>query len=339
MHYRKLGRSGLVVSRLALGSMTFGPAGKPPYKVDQQGANALVGQALDAGVNFFNSADAYARGQSEEMLGQALGAHRCDVVLATKVGNRSGPAIVDQGLSRRHIFDAVDASLRRLRTDYIDVYLAHRVDVGTPLEESLDALDHLVRQGKVLYLGFSNWPAWLAAKAIGLQQAHGWNRFVVSETYYSLVGRDVEHEFIPFSLDAEVGMTVWSPLAMGLLSGRYRRDAEPGDGGRLESVDLIPFDRELGFKVVDRLADIAADHDATPAQVAIAWLLAKPCVTSVILGASSTDQLADNLGSDGLTLADTELVELDQLTAPAVAYPAWLNDTFADSRTRRALEQ
>jgi aryl-alcohol dehydrogenase-like predicted oxidoreductase len=149
----------------------------------------------------------------------------------------------------------------------------------------------------------------------------------------------VEHEFIPFSLDAQVGMTVWSPLAMGLLSGRYRRESPSNDGGRLDSVDLIPFDRELGFQVVDRLVEIAADHHATPAQVAIAWLLAKPCVTSVILGASTTDQLADNLGSDGLTLVDTELAELDQLTAPPAAYPAWLNDTFADARVRRALEQ
>jgi aryl-alcohol dehydrogenase-like predicted oxidoreductase len=340
MQYNRLGDTGLVVSRLAFGAMTFGSqegAFAAVYKVDQAGADALVGRALDAGVNFFNTADAYAGGQSEEMLGRALGARRHDVVIATKVGNRTGEALVHQGLSRHHVLAEAERSLRRLGTDYIDVYLLHRLDPYTPLEETLEALDTLVRQGKARYAGFSNWPAWLAAKAVGLQRENGWARFRAAEMYYSLVGRDLEHEVLPFAADAGVGIMVWSPLAGGFLSGKYTRANPGGDGGRLTGFDFLPFDRERGYDLVERLRAIGAGHGATPAQVALAWLLARPQVASVLVGASKPAQLEDNLGAAELRLSADEVRELDDLTAPAPVYPGWFNERVFDASVREAL--
>jgi aryl-alcohol dehydrogenase-like predicted oxidoreductase len=341
MQYTRLGDTGLIVSRMALGAMTFGSAQGGAfasiYKVDQAGADALVGRALDAGVNFFNTADAYAEGASEEMLGRALGARRRDVVIATKVGNRTGEALVHQGLSRHHVLAEAEQSLRRLGTDYIDVYLVHRLDPYTPLEETLEALHALVAAGKVRYVGFSNWPAWLAAKAVGLQREHGWARFRAAEAYYSLVGRDLEHEVVPFAEDAGVGIMVWSPLAGGFLSGKYTRENPGGDGGRLTGFDFLPFDRERGYDVVERLRGIGGAHGATPAQVALAWLLSRPHVASVLVGASRVQQLDDNLHAATITLAAGELAELDALTAPAPVYPAWFNEKVFDAPVRDAV--
>ena len=226
MQYIRLGETGLVVSRLAFGSMTFGSAAGPftsVYKVDQAGADALVARAIDTGINFFNSADVYAGGESERILGKAIGTKRKEVVIATKVGNRMGPALVETGLSRRHILEAVNGSLTRLGTDYIDVYLVHKVDAITPVEETIEALEDVVRQGKVRYVGFSNWPAWMAAKAVGIQRSRGWSQFRAAEMYYSLVGRDLEHEIVPLCTDTGIGVMVWSPLAGGFLSGKYSR--------------------------------------------------------------------------------------------------------------------
>jgi aryl-alcohol dehydrogenase-like predicted oxidoreductase len=340
MRYTRLGDTGLVVSRMAFGAMTFGSgegAFGSVYKVDQAGADALVGRALEAGVNFFNTADAYAGGQSEEMLGRALGERRRDVVIATKVGNRTGDALVHQGLSRHHILAEAERSLRRLGTDYIDVYLVHRLDPYTPLEETLEALDALVRAGKVRYAGFSNWPAWLAAKAVGLQREHGWARFRAAEMYYSLVGRDLEHDVVPFAQDAGVGVMVWSPLAGGFLSGKYTRQNPGGDGGRLTGFDFLPFDRERGYDLVERMREIGAGHDASPAQVALAWLLAKPHVASVLVGASQPRQLDDNLRAASVVLAPDELAALDEMTAPTPLYPNWFNERIVDAPVRDAL--
>ena len=342
MQYARLGDTGLLVSRLAFGAMTFGeaPAGTPfaaIYKVDQHGANDLVARALDAGVNFFNTADAYAEGRSEEMLGTALGARRRDVVIATKVGNRMGPGLIRQGLSRQHVIGAAEDSLRRLGTDYLDVYLVHRLDPYTPIEETLDALDDLVRAGKVRYVGFSNWPAWLAAKAVGLQRAHGWAPFRAAEMMYSLLGRDVEHEVVPFAEDAGVGLMAWSPLAGGFLAGKYTRENPGGSGGRLTGFDLIPFDREHGYALVERLRDIGAGHGASVAQVALAWLLTRPVVSSVLVGASRPEQLADNLAAAAVRLAPEEVQGLDALTAPAAVYPGWFNARIYDAAARDAL--
>ena len=342
MQYTRLGDTGLLVSRLAFGAMTFGDATEGSalasvYKVDQAGANDLVARALDGGVNFFNTADAYAEGRSEEMLARALGARRRDVVIATKVGNRMGPALIRQGLSRQHVIGAAEDSLRRLGTDYIDLYLVHRLDPYTPVEETLAALDALVRAGKVRYVGFSNWPAWLAAKSVGLQREHGWARFRAAEMMYSLLGRDLEHEVVPFAEDAGVGIMAWSPLGGGFLSGKYTRDDPGGSGGRLTGFDLIPFDRERGYDLVERLRTVGARHDASVAQVALAWLLTRPFVSSVLVGASRPAQLDDNLGAARVRLAPEETREIDELTAPVPVYPDWFNARIYDAAAREAL--
>jgi aryl-alcohol dehydrogenase-like predicted oxidoreductase len=340
MQYTRLGNTGLVVSRSAFGCMTFGSgegALGSVYKVDQAGATELVARALDAGVNFFNTADAYANGQSEIMLGKALGKRRQDVVIATKVGNRMTEALIDQGLSRQHIITSVQGSLKRLNTDYIDVYLVHRLDPYTPIEETLETLDTIVKQGMVRYIGFSNWPTWLAAKAVGLQRAHNWTQFRAAEMYYSLVGRDLEHEMVPFVQDAGIGVMVWSPLAGGFLSGKYTRENPGGNGGRLTGFDLIPFDRERGYDVVEQLRAIGTRHHASPAQVALAWLLSRPFITSILVGASKISQLEDNLGATSLSLSADELAELDQLTQPQAIYPNWFNATIYDAPVRDAL--
>jgi aryl-alcohol dehydrogenase-like predicted oxidoreductase len=236
------------------------------------------------------------------------------------------------------VLNAAEDSLRRLGTDYIDVYLAHRPDPHTPLEETVDAFDLLVRQGKVRYVGFSNWPAWQAATAIGLQKTKGAAPFCAAEMYYSLVGRDVEHEIVPFARDAGIGIMAWSPLAGGFLSGKYTRQDPTGGGGRLTGFDFLPFDRERGYDLVEVLRQIAAGKQgATPAQVALAWLLHQPHVASVLVGASRADQLDDNLAAADLSLSTAELEQLDRLTAPAATYPGWFNRTIFDKTAAEAL--
>ena len=340
MLYNRLGDTGLIVSRLAFGAMTFGKAEgayAAIFKVGQELANELVARSLDRGVNFFNTADAYANGDSETMLGRALGARRRDAVIATKVGMRTGEALLCSGLSRRYVLNAAEDSLRRLGTDYIDVYLAHRPDPHTPIEETIDAFDLLVRQGKVRYVGFSNWPAWQAAKAIGLQQARGAEPFRAAEMYYSLVGRDLEREIVPFAKDAGIGIMVWSPLAGGFLSGKYTREDPTGGGGRLTGFDFIPFDRERGYELVDTLRTMATEKGATPAQLALAWLLHQSQVASVLVGASNVAQLDDNLKAVDVSLSAAELEQLDRLTAPAATYPGWFNRTIFDKAAAEAL--
>jgi aryl-alcohol dehydrogenase-like predicted oxidoreductase len=341
MQYNRLGDTGLVVSRLGFGAMTFGSAKETPFeaisKVDQKLANELVARAIDAGINHFNTADLYTGGQSEEFLAKALGNRRKDVVISTKVGFRASPALIDQGLSRRHILDSVEGSLRRLATDFIDVYLVHRMDPHTPVEETAEAMDSLVKSGKVRYIGFSNWPAWVAAKAVGLQRQYGWARFRAAELYYSLVGRDIEHELAPFAQDAGVGIFVWSPLAGGFLSGKYTRENPQGDGGRLTGFDFLPYDKERGYQIVDRLRSIASTHRATPAQVALAWVLSKPFVSSILLGANKFAQLEDNLGAAELKLSNEELAVLDEFSAPAAIYPQYFTARVTDEPLRKAL--
>jgi aryl-alcohol dehydrogenase-like predicted oxidoreductase len=342
MKYSRLGETGLVVSRLAFGGMTFGSAANPTfasvYKVDQSGADALIGRALDAGVNFFNTADVYAGGDSERMLGKAIGANRKQVIIATKVGNRMGPSLIESGLSRRHILTAAEGSLTRLGTDYIDVYLVHKADTLTPVEETIEALEDLVRHGKVRYVGFSNWPAWMAAKAIGIQRARGWTQFRAAEMYYSLVGRDLEHEVVPLCSDAGVGVMVWSPLAGGFLSGKYTRANPKGESGdRLGGFDFLPYDRERGYRLIDLLQSLAARRGASPAQISLAWLLTRPAVSSILVGASKVTQLEDNLKAIEITLDSDELAQLDSATTPAIPYPQWFNPRVADSNVHQAL--
>jgi aryl-alcohol dehydrogenase-like predicted oxidoreductase len=342
MKYARLGDTGLIVSRLAFGSMTFGTIKEGPFastfKVDQAGANELVARAIGGGVNFFNSADVYAGGESERILGKAIGARRREVVIATKVGNRMGPALIETGLSRRHIFAAAEGSLTRLGTDYLDVYLVHKVDALTPMEETIEALEDLVRQGKVRYVGFSNWPAWLAAKAVGVQSARGWSRFRAAEVYYSLVGRDLEHELVPFCADAGIGVMVWSPLAGGFLSGKYTRANPKGDpGARLATFEFLPHDRERGYQLIDLLQSIGAKRGATPAQVSLAWLLTRPTVSSLLVGASNAKQLEENLGAADVTLDAEDLAQLDAATRPTAPYPNWFTARVADGKAHEAL--
>ncbi len=338
MEYTRFGNTGLVVSRMAFGAMTFG-SGKVPavYKVGSDEARGLVERALAAGVNFFDTADAYADGESERILGQLLKHRRQDVVIATKVGMRVGDGLLQTGLSRQHIIASCDGSLERLGTDYVDLYIVHRFDPITPIEETLRTLDDLVRAGKVRYVGFSNWSAWQAAKAVGLQERNGWARFAAAQVYYSLVGRDVEHEVLPFAQDAGIGTMIWSPLAMGFLSGKYTRENLKDEANRLSGFDILPFDKEAGFKLVDSMRPLAKAHHASVAQIALAWILRKPGVSTVLLGASKLHQLEDNLGAAQLELSDDEVNLLDEKSPHASYYPTWFTTTLRDSVVDQAL--
>lgn len=340
MKYTRLGNTGLVVSQLAFGAMTFGSGNIPSvYKVNQDDAKALVGRALDAGVNFFDTADAYADGQSEIMLGLLLKERRHEVIISTKVGMRMGEGLIQTGLSRKHLMASCEASLKRLGTDAIDLYLVHKTDPFTPLEETLEALNDLVRSGKVRYIGYSNWPAWMAAQALAMQKERGWAPFITSQMYYSLVGRDIEHEMAPFLKANSVGLMVWSPLASGFLSGKYTRENLNDSSNRLSGFDFIPHDKERGFQVVDKLREIAESYSATPAQVALSWLLAQSHVSTVLLGASNIRQLDDNLKAAGLTLNGEELTALDDLTRPTTLYPNWFTDALLDPQVSKAIRQ
>ncbi|HVK57103.1 MAG TPA: aldo/keto reductase [Burkholderiales bacterium] len=341
MQYARLGNTGLFVSKLSLGAMTFGrdPSLPAVYKVDRDSAKEMLNAAIEAGVNFFDTADSYAGGQSEVILGELLGKRRKDVVIATKVGFRTGDAITSAGLSRHHILSSCDASLKRLSTDHIDLYIAHKEDQFTPMEETLEALNDLVRMGKVRYIGYSNWPAWKAATALQMQKERGWAQFTSGQMNYSLVGRDVEHEVAPFMGHYGLGMTVWSPLAGGFLSGKYTRENLNDSEHRLSGFDFLPFDKELGFKVVDRLREIAKHHNASVAQISLAWLFTKPFVSSVIIGASKLYQLEDNLRAAHVRLSQDEVAELDAMTAPKPVYPNWFTRNLADALHKAALEK
>jgi aryl-alcohol dehydrogenase-like predicted oxidoreductase len=340
MQYTTLGNTGLVVSRLSFGAMTFGEGQLVPgvtNTIDQAGADQMVNRVLDAGINLFDTADAYTQGQSEIMLGKALGNRRHEVAIATKVGFRLGNALTDTGLSYRHIIAAAEGSLKRLGTDYIDLYQVHITDPITPLEETARALEDLVRRGLVRYIGFSNFPAWQAAKFVGIQERYRYTRFVAAQMYYSLVGRDLEHEFVPFVQDAGIGILVWSPLAGGFLSGKYTRESPAPEDGRRNKFQLPPVDVERGYDVVEAVKQIAQNHEASPAQVAIAWLLTKPFISSIIIGANKLHQLEDNLGAADLKLTNAEVEQLDTLTAPPTIYPGWMQPLGWDAKVKAAL--
>ncbi|MCH2170627.1 aldo/keto reductase, partial [Myxococcota bacterium] len=291
MKYRPLGRTGLRVSELSFGSMTFANYTNAIQKVDLSLANEMVARCLDAGINLFDTADVYGGGDSDLLLGRALGTRRADVVIATKVGSPSGRQPNQAGLSYRRVVESVEGSLRRLGTDWIDVLQIHRRDAHTPFEETARAFDDLTRRGLVRYTGFSNLTAWEAAKYHAHQQARGHAAFCVAQMYYSLVGRDIEHDVVPFLESEGLALLVWSPLAAGFLTGKYTREQYGGDGDRRAGFDFPHVDPELGFPVVDALVEIADAHGAKPAQIALAWLLTRPFVTSVILGATSLGQL------------------------------------------------
>jgi aryl-alcohol dehydrogenase-like predicted oxidoreductase len=330
MKYHTLGPTGLLVSEICLGTMTFAP-GEGIWKsisgVEQNLADQLLKRSFDAGVNFVDTADVYTNGESEKTLAQAIsnvGIARKDVVIATKAFGRTGPGRNDVGASRGHIMDAVDASLKRLRTDYIDLYQIHAADSVTPVEETLRALDNLVSQGKVRYIGCSNWYAWQLMKALGISEAKNLAKMDTLQAYYSIAGRDLEREIVPLLKDQGTGLLVWSPLAGGLLSGKFSRENQKPEESRRSSFDFPIVDKERTWRILDVLRPIAQAHNTGVATIALAWVLAKPFVTSVIIGAKRADQLDQNLAAVDVQLTPEEMKQLDEVSSLPPEYPGWM---------------
>ena len=325
MQYRRMGKSGIRVSELCFGNMTFGGKGfwKNVGEVDQRLADRMIDRCLDAGINFFDTADIYSQGVAETMIGKSLGKRRKDVILATKVRGEMGSGINDVGLSRYHIIQAVEASLKRLGTDYIDLYQVHNWDPDTPLEETLSALDDLVHSGKVRYIGCSNYSGWQFDRSIMISQLRGWTQFVTLQALYSLIHRDLELELIPLCEVEEIGILPWSPLAGGFLTGKYRRGKKRPVGTRLADPDYVflRFDEERAFNVVEVLAELCSARDTTISQGALNWLRVKPIVSSIIIGARTMDQLEDNLKCVEWSFTEDEIAKLDEVSAVLPGYP------------------
>jgi aryl-alcohol dehydrogenase-like predicted oxidoreductase len=329
MRYKQLGGSGLLVSEICLGTMTFGGRGwaEKIGAVDQKSADTIVARSLDAGVNFIDTANVYSSGWSEEITGKALansGRKRSDYVLATKFNGAMGTGPNDRGSSRGHIMTSVKESLKRLGTDYIDLYQVHAQDELTPVEEVVRALEDLVREGHVLYTGVSNWSAWRVAKAVTLADSRHWARFATIQSYYSIAGRDLEREIVPLITAEKIGLMVWSPLAGGLLSGKYTRDNAGPEGSRRTSFDFPPVNRERAYDCIDAMKKIGDAKGISVARVALAWVLQRPFVMSVIIGAKTAEQLDDNLAAVGVSFTPEELAVLDKVSTLPPEYPGWM---------------
>lgn len=332
MKYNTLGNTGLFVSELCLGTMTFGGKGvwANMGNVQQDNAQALIARALDHGINFIDTADIYSSGTSEEMIGKSLknlGIRREDVVIATKVCGPMGQGPNDAGNSRAHIFDSVKASLKRLQVDHIDLYQLHNVDTVTPIEESLAALDTLVQQGLVRYVGVSNWSAWQMARALGHSERLRFAKIATSQNYYTLAGRDIEREIVPLLKAEKLGLLVWSPLAGGLLSGKFGRDKQGEEGSRRTTFDFPPVVMDRAFDVIEVMERIGTHKGVSVARIALAWLLHQSHVASVIVGAKTVAQLDDSVGASEITLSTDELSDLDAVSKIAPEYPAWMQRT------------
>jgi aryl-alcohol dehydrogenase-like predicted oxidoreductase len=345
MRYRNLGGTGLFVSELCLGTMTFGGGGGIWGQIgdlQQSDAERLIGRALDAGINFLDTADVYADGRSEIITGQALKnlqVPRENVVVATKVFGETGTKSVNsRGMSRRHIIEGVQASLKRLQLDTIDLYQIHGFDPATPIEEAARALDDLVRQGAIRYVGVSNWAAWQITKALGISERLGLARVQSVQAYYSIAGRDLERELVPMMQSERVGLLVWSPLAGGLLSGKYGRDRKGEEGSRRTTFDFPPVDLERGYACIDVMRNIAKTKDVSVAQIAIAWLLHQSAVTSVIIGAKRSEQLEDNIAATKVALTAADLESLDKVSALPPEYPGWMLDRQGEYRRQQVLQ-
>lgn len=325
MKYRRLGNSGLIVSEVALGTMQFGQK-MNMGNLDQKETNALVDFALDQGINFIDTADVYSAGESEEFVGNAIKRRREELVLATKCRLPMSDNFNRSGATRVNIMRGVESSLKRLQTDYLDLYQLHGWDSNTPLEETLRAMDDLVRSGKVRYIGFSNYLAWQGATALALQEKYNLNKFVTAQMYYSLVGRGLEHEFVSMAEYHNLGVLVWSPLAGGFLSGKYERGKAAPKGTRFgENGNFVPFDREAGYDVIDALKRVASRHEASVPQIALGWLLAQQVVSSVIIAGRKKEHLTDNIGAVDVTLTEEDLRELDEASGESVPpYPKWM---------------
>jgi len=332
MRYNQLGRTGLFVSELCLGTMTFGGTTDTGIwqhvgKLEQNDVDALVRRSLDAGINFIDTADTYSGGRSEALLGQSLknlGVKRSDVVIATKFYGGMGEGPNDRGASRGHMMDAVEGSLERLQTDHIDLYQVHALDPVTLPEEILRGLDDLVSRGLVRYIGCSNWSAWRLAKALGISERRGYARFETIQSYYTIAARDLEREIVPLLLEEKVGLMVWSPLAGGLLSGKYSANTQGPEGSRRTTFDFPPVNLDRAWPVVDAMREIADAKGVSVARVALAWLLHKPWVTSVIIGAKRIEQLEDNIGAASSSLSAEEMAALDEVSALPPEYPGWM---------------
>lgn len=338
MRLKKLGNTGLLVSEICLGTMTFG-GGEGLWRaigrLEQPAVDAIVRAAFDHGVNFVDTADVYHSGRSEVMTGAALrnlGISRDEFVLATKVHGRMGPGPNQSGLSRAHILHALDQSLERLRLDYIDLYQVHGFDALTPIEETLSALNDCVRAGKVRYIGLCNLAAWQIAKALWVSDTRNFERFQSVQAYYSIAGRDLEREIVPLASDQQLAILPWSPLAGGLLSGKFSRDAQAPEGARRASFDFPPVDKDRAFRVIDAMRPIAKSHGVSVARVAIAWLLHREPVTSVIIGAKNTEQLNDNVAAVDLKLTGEQMAVLEKVSALPSEYPAWMVDRLSADR-------
>jgi aryl-alcohol dehydrogenase-like predicted oxidoreductase len=345
MKLKPLGRTGLFVSELCLGTMTFGGGEEGIWgkigRLQQEEADGIVRAAVDAGINFIDTADVYSAGRSERITGQALrnlGIPRDDVVVATKVFGDTGPGPNARGATRHHIVAGLKASLDRLQMDHVDLYQIHGFDVATPIEETVRALDTMVQHGHARYVGVSNWAAWQIVKALGIAERLGLARFESLQAYYTVAGRDLEREIVPMLRSEGLGLLVWSPLAGGLLSGKVDRDRPAGAGDRRAAFDFPPVDRERAYDCIDAMRAIADARGATVAQVALAWLLHQPQVTSVIVGAKRLDQLTDNLGATGLALSADELAALDAASRLPAEYPGWMLERQGEARRKLLLE-
>lgn len=331
MKYKNLGNTGVLVSELCLGAMTFGGKGfwEAIGKQQQKEVNELIKLSIENGINFIDTANVYSEGVSELMLGKALqdlGLNRQEVVIASKLRGRMGPGANQIGLSRLHIMDSVNDSLKRLNMDHIDLLYTHGIDSITPLEETMRGLEDVVRAGKVRYLGVSNHPAWMIAKANGIADRMGWTRFVASQSYYSIAGRDIEREVVPMALSENISLMPWSPLAGGFLSGKYTRDKEKAGDSRRDSFDFPPVNKEKAYDIIDVMIKIGKSHKSSAARVALAWTLQKPGVTSVIIGAKRKDQLLDNIAATKLVLSPKDMEELDHISELSSEYPGWMMD-------------
>jgi aryl-alcohol dehydrogenase-like predicted oxidoreductase len=329
MKYKKLGNTGLLVSELCLGTMTFGGKGfwTAIGASGQETANQIVNRSVEAGINFIDTANIYSEGESEKILGQSikdLKLQREDLIIATKVRGKMGEGPNQTGLSRHHIFNSVKSSLKRLQMDYIDLYQIHGFDVLTPFEETLEALNDLVKSGLVRYIGCSNLRAWHIMKSLGISNHNHLARFECLQAYYTIAGRDLEREIIPLLLDQKLGLMVWSPLAGGLLSGKFKKDTEAPKDARRATFNFPPVNMERLYPILDVMEEVASSRGVSPARVALAWLLSKEAVTTIIIGAKNLEQLNDNIEATSLSLTPEELKKLDEISELPSEYPEWM---------------
>ena len=337
MKYNLFGNTGMVVSELCFGTMTFGGQGywAAIGNVQQDGASALIKGAVDAGINFIDTANIYSYGESEKLLGSAikeLGIRRSDLVIATKVRGRMSEGLNNVGLSRYHILQSVDESLQRLQMDHVDILYVHGVDPLTPLEQTMRGLNDVVASGKVRYLSVCNWPAWMVMKAQGIATLNGWHKFEGLQYFYSIAARDIEREIIPMSIDQKLAVMPWSPLAGGFMSGKYTRDIQKAEGSRRDNFDFPPINKPKAFDIIDVMQEISKEHNVSVAGIALAWVRHQHAITSTIIGAKTVDQLHDNIQSTAIVLSDDDLKKLDQVSMLASEYPGWMVDRQSSDR-------